>query len=128
MTQDGKKRGQELAKKLRDFGYRAETNVEKAILKGAMQVEKDAKDNRREGGNPTGYLLNSITHQMHTGTGGGAYALVGSNAEYATFVEKGTSKMAPQPYLTPAYDKNINANKADIALALAESVREAFQS
>lgn len=36
--------------------------------------------------------------------------LVGTNVEYAPFQEFGTSKMAAQPFLTPA----LNSNKAEI--------------
>jgi phage gpG-like protein len=32
----------------------------------------------------------------------GAYADVGSNVEYAAFVELGTDRMAARPYLRPA--------------------------
>lgn len=58
----------------------------------------------------TGRLRNSITHRM----GGGGFSFpgmgasvgkevtVGSNVEYAAYVELGTSKMDAQPFLRPA--------------------------
>lgn len=33
-------------------------------------------------------------------------ATVGTNVEYARFVEYGTSRMGPRPYLTPALESN----------------------
>lgn len=33
---------------------------------------------------------------------------ISANTEYATFVEKGTSKQRPQPYLRPAYLIGVN--------------------
>jgi HK97 gp10 family phage protein len=46
----------------------------------------------------TGALRASIQSEMTGDTSG----VVGTNIEYAPFVEFGTSKMAAQPYMTPA--------------------------
>lgn len=50
----------------------------------------------------TGTLQRSI----HWWGGEGEYH-VGSNVHYAPYVEYGTSRMAPRPYLTPALLQNI---------------------
>lgn len=47
----------------------------------------------------TGRLRNSITHTVN---GGEKAAYIGTNVEYARYVELGTRKMAAQPYLRPA--------------------------
>lgn len=49
----------------------------------------------------TGRLRSSITHEMLSG-GGSLIGRVGSNVEYAAYVELGTSRMAARPYLRPA--------------------------
>lgn len=51
----------------------------------------------------TGYLKNSITFDMT----GPAEAEVGPSANYAAFVEFGTSRMGPRPYMGPAFDRNV---------------------
>lgn len=47
----------------------------------------------------TGRLRNSITHVVDAGD---KAAIIGTNVEYAVYVEKGTSRQEAQPYLTPA--------------------------
>ena len=47
----------------------------------------------------TGRLRNSITHQVRPSE---KSVYIGTNVEYATYVELGTSRMKPQPFLRPA--------------------------
>lgn len=47
----------------------------------------------------TGRLRNSITHVTRYGA---KAVFIGTNVEYARYVEKGTRKQKPQPYLRPA--------------------------
>lgn len=47
----------------------------------------------------TGRLRNSITHVLDSG---GQAVYVGTNVEYAPYVELGTSRQKAQPYLRPA--------------------------
>lgn len=60
----------------------------------------------------TGNLRNS--HTVEVGTGG-LTASVGPTAAYAPFVELGTTKMAPQPFLGPATDRRTPAFVAAMA-------------
>lgn len=46
----------------------------------------------------TGRLRNSITHAME----GSEAVVIGTNVEYAPYVELGTSRQKAQPYLRPA--------------------------
>lgn len=53
----------------------------------------------------TGNLRASITTE--TGADGTAiYGQVEAGANYAAYVEHGTSRMAPQPYMSPSFEKN----------------------
>ena len=56
----------------------------------------------------TGRLVNSITHT----TEGYSTAVIGTNVEYAPYVELGTSKSKPYPYLRPAIEKHITEYQA----------------
>lgn len=59
----------------------------------------------------TGRLRNSITHV----TGYGAKAVyIGTNVEYARYVEMGTSRHKEQPYLRPAAQNHIGQYRAII--------------
>ena len=52
----------------------------------------------------TGNLRSSLTHRVVSDD----EARVGTNVDYAPWVEGGTSKMAAQPFLRPALDENEN--------------------
>lgn len=51
----------------------------------------------------TGNLKNSITYVVDEP---GKRTIIGTPVEYSIYVEKGTSKMRAQPYLTPALEEN----------------------
>ena len=59
----------------------------------------------------TGRLKNSITHSIAAGGPEGVVGHVGSNVEYAIFVELGTYRMNAEPYLRPALEEVLGANR-----------------
>jgi HK97 gp10 family phage protein len=75
---------------------RAVPTASRAVAKTAHDIEADAK-----GLAPvdTGNLRNSISSDI-----GVLSAEIGPTAEYGLYVEEGTSRMAPQPYMGPAAD------------------------
>lgn len=109
---------------LKWYGDKAIKNMDQAISvaleASALLVEGQAKaicpvgkyppGSGRVGGN----LRNSITHEVEK-----KEARVGTNVEYAPFVELGTVKMAAQPYLNPALEKN----KGNIKKIFADAIR-----
>lgn len=91
----------ELNKLAADLGRASTTVVERsslAIRKTAYDIEADAK---RFCPVDTGNLRNSISTDTHV-----LSAEIGPTAEYAAFVEYGTSRMAPEAFMGPAFDRH----------------------
>ena len=78
------------------------TNAERAALE-AIGVFVDAEASLRS---PvlTGNLRASMTHRVNDRE---KSVTIGTPTEYAPYVEKGTSRMRAQPFLTPAVEDNI---------------------
>ncbi|MCI5605810.1 MAG: HK97 gp10 family phage protein [Clostridia bacterium] len=81
------------------------SKVSAAVAKGGMLVEGEAKALCPV---DTGNLRQSITSQPS-----GMRCDIGTNVEYAMYVEFGTYKMAAQPYLVPGLK-----NKSDEVIEL----------
>jgi len=100
------------------YGEKVISKINKAnkqiINKACLMVERDAKQSiglvpspsppGHAPAAPTGRLRSSITHEIEGTTG-----RVGTNVEYALFLELGTEKMSPRPFLRPALHKNEKA-------------------
>jgi len=53
----------------------------------------------------TGLLVNTIGVMQEPGSASGLKAIVTPNADYAPHLEFGTTKMAPRPFLRPAFER-----------------------
>lgn len=76
------------------------TRASQVVRKVAFDTEADAK---RLAPVDTGMLENSITTAT---ANGGLTAAVVATASYAEYVELGTSRQSPQPFMGPATDRN----------------------
>ena len=95
--------GDALRRVAADLSEQAETLGPRAsavVRKVAFDTEADAKVLAPV---DTGMLRNSITTAVQ---GDGLRAAVVATASYAYWVETGTSRMRPQPYMGPATDRN----------------------
>ena len=72
--------------------------VAKYLLRLVLRIEALAK---RLCAVDTGRLRSSITHDLGV-DGRGLYGMVGTNVEYAIFLEFGTRHMRARPFLRPA--------------------------
>ena len=68
------------------------------LTRACLLVEGDAK---KDCPVDTGRLRSSITHEVE-----GTVGYVETDVDYAPYVELGTYKMRPQPFLFPALEKN----------------------
>ncbi len=93
-----------------DFMQSIDGRLAEAVRAGAETVRSGAAEMCPV---DTGALRDSITAESD-----GNSAVVSANTDYAAFVEFGTSKMAPQPYLVPALIENSQAVLSSIAGAL----------
>ena len=109
--------GKELAVKFQKIGREVGSNVEQALVIGALRVERDAKINAPV---DTGRLRSSITHRLIDNEKNNPVVEVGTSISYAVAQEFGTTKMPAQPYLYPAYLSNKKKILQDIAKAIRE--------
>lgn len=103
----------DLAARFESAAGRIGAPLSAAIRKTAFDIEADAKvlspvASIETSGYVGGNLRNSISTTI-TGDGrtGSITAEIGPTAEYGGYVEDGTSRMAPQPYLRPAAERHI---------------------
>lgn len=89
----------DLERDLKKGAAKVETLAPKVVAKSALDIERDGKINAPV---DTGTLESSISSDID-----GLSAEIGPHTDYEAYVEYGTSKMAAQPYMGPAFDKNV---------------------
>ena len=94
-----------------------EEAVMRGLQKGCLRVETTAKELCTV---DTGYLRGSIRHDLHAGSLSGT---IGTNVEYAPYIEFGSSGKSPQAFLYPALAENLDNVKEDIVEALRSEIR-----
>ena len=93
-----------LSADLRAAGRQVGNKARQVVRKTAYDIEATAKSLVAV---DTGNLKSSITHSdLRLGTTGSLVAEIGPTADYGEFLETGTRRMAPQPYMGPAADRH----------------------
>lgn len=107
---------------IRELGISASDAIDAAsdeIKNTALSIERNAKQRTPV---DTGRLRGSIQSQFSESMGG-VQADIGTNVEYANFIEYGTRKMAARPFLNPAFDEETQGLEDRIR----DAIRSAFR-
>lgn len=104
-----------LARKLADIEPTLRPALEREVKVAAVNIQNGA---RQRVPVRTGRLRNSVTHEI---TDDGLNAAIGSNVEYAPFVEFGTRRMRARPYLFPAFEEERPKYLARLKRALSKA-------
>ena len=88
--------GEQLGQAMIAIGMAAESNAKQEITKAVYDTPESKSGYVR-----TGRLRNSISYGVDTDE---PAVYIGSNVEYAPYVERGTSKMRARPFLKPAVE------------------------
>jgi len=132
----------ELQRKLRSLGDAMDDAIMGGVMVTANEIRTDAiksiqqvsggqqvQRSRQGGGGTYTHTASSEGNAPNTDTGKlvasiavennktGMFSLVGSNLDYATFLEFGTRSMGARPFLQPALDKNEENLKTNISKA-----------
>lgn len=95
-----------ISRQLAAAGPKAEALTAAVVVKSLIGIESDGK---RFCPVDTGFLKNSISREITAdtfrGSGGAFGGEVGPTAHYGAYVEYGTSRMGPEPYMGPAFDR-----------------------
>lgn len=116
----------EILNRLQQIGANISRLENKALQDAAEPVLEDAKANApiRTGKLKEGLKISGVKNRDGT-----KYVLVGidrsdnSNIFYGKFIEFGTSKMSPRPFLEPAYEKN----KKEILKRIKSTLKEGLK-
>lgn len=97
------------------FKDAAEDAIRRALEKVGLTAEAYAKLKCPV---DTGRLRNSITHVVVDSVGAGIIVYIGTNVEYAAYVELGTSNTKAQPYLRPAVSNHTSEYRSIVEAEL----------
>jgi HK97 gp10 family phage protein len=111
---------EELAETITEIEEALTGKLGEAMVTAVLLIESTAKELAPV---DTGRLRSSIASKVKKIAEDEVQGFVGTNVEYAPYVEWGTSKMEAQPYLRPA----VNAHREDIRDLFREAVEESIE-
>lgn len=113
--------GNRMSREFRRVGRQATNDVEKALVRCGLIVERDAKLLVRV---DTGRLRASISSRLVDTPQNVARVQIGAGTTYAKELEYGTSRRPAYPFLNPA----LRMNQSRINRIIGDALRNALQS
>jgi HK97 gp10 family phage protein len=104
----------ELRRRLEQMLPSVRNAIEQGLVESALLVERDAKIKAPV---DTGRLRSGLSHVTEDFGSNNPAITVGTNVEYAKFVEFGTSRQSAKPFLYPALIENEQKIKRKLAEA-----------
>lgn len=101
-----------IRKALEMIGLQAQSYAQEELSKPKKHADGTTRPNV-----DTGRLRNSMTHRLADKS----TVVVGTNVTYAPYVEKGTSRARPYPFLKPAVNEHLNEYKRMITVCLQDA-------
>ena len=105
------------AERLRDFPTES-----RPVIKGLLDEAAHEGETLSKALVPvrTGALRDSIAFRATTNHGWSFLLRAAASMDYATFVEYGTSRMAPRPYFNPGVERALAESELALAMAVEE--------
>ena len=110
---------EDVLRALRNAGPRLRKAGQTAVATAALNIQREAKQRTPV---DTGRLRSSIRATIG---GDGLSAVVGTDVEYAPFVEHGTNRMQARPFLFPAFEGERPKFLASLGAVLKQAAEEA---
>lgn len=115
---DGIQEWKNLGLDISKAGQRAHDKAVQVIGKSAADITRDAKNFAPV---DTGNLRASIGYDTYN-QGDEMLAEIGPTASYGLHQEVGTSRMAPQPYMSPAFNRNVTGFEQAMSKLAGEAI------
>lgn len=111
--------GPEMKAKLRAMESAVKGGTQQALLTAVMPTVNRAKE-------LAPYRTGTLRRSIGSEPGPGKFEVtIGTDVEYAPYLEFGTSRMSPRPYLRPAIEETLPSIGESLARALAAIIGDA---
>lgn len=125
--------------KLGKIGRETRLEVRRALERGSQRIQNTAAEGIIDSGSqrnpgpslpgefPAGKSPGGLAQRITVADASTSDVIrfeTGPDVDYGAYLELGTSKMEPRPFMTPSYNENVGQVKADVAAAVRRAARK----